>query len=103
MVANTLRELGGQVMVCEKALSAVAYLCRFSEENRNSVCLENCKGFGLVGVCELIVGALKRHGDEKKVVEAACDAIRCMCALESNRDRLGKFLLLLSAVFAELI
>ncbi len=76
-------------MVCEKALTAVAFLCRHSEENKQSVCLENCKGFGIAGVCELIVGAIKRHGDERKIVEAAADAMRCLCALSSNRERLG--------------
>lgn len=90
MIAYTLRELGGQVSVCEKALLAVAYLCRYSDENKSSVCLENCKGFGLHGVCELIVGAIKRHKAQAKILEVACDAIRSLCALESNRDRLGQ-------------
>lgn len=81
---------------------------------KTTVCLENAKGFGLAGVCELIVGqvhlslcihlihspilnnnipcscrAIKRHADEKRIIETACDAIRCMCSLESNRERLG--------------
>lgn len=49
LMSTTLAQLGGQVVVCEKALTAVAYLCRHSEENKSSVCLENCKGFGLAG------------------------------------------------------
>ncbi len=49
LMSTTLAQLGGQVVVCEKALSAVAYLCRYSEENKSSVCLENCKGFGMSG------------------------------------------------------
>lgn len=75
--------------VCEKTLSAVAYLCRYSDENKSSVCLENAKGLGTIGVCEQIIEILKRHNSDKKVVIAACDAIRCLCALESNRERLG--------------
>ena len=33
--------------------------------------------------------AIKHHPEEKRVIESACDAIRCLCSLESNRDRLG--------------
>eukprot|EP01038_Epipyxis_sp_PR26KG_P004281 gene4281-6066_t len=89
VVCQALLSLGGVHAICEKALIATAYLCRFSEENKSSVCLENAKDLGVSGACELIVGALKRHQQERKVIEAACDAIRSMCALESNRERFG--------------
>lgn len=88
-IDTALRQLGGQPAICEKALQTVAYLCRYSDEIKTSVCLENAKAFGTLGICELIVGAIKRHKDDKKVINAACDAIRCMCALESNRERFG--------------
>jgi hypothetical protein len=88
-IVNVLKELGGQPSVCEKALTCVAYLCRYSDENKTSSCLENCKGFGTAGVSELIVGAVKLHRDDKKILEAGCDAIRCLCALDSNRERFG--------------
>ena len=89
ILINVLKELGGQPTVCEKTLTCIAYLCRYSDENKTSSCLENAKGFGLSGVSELIVGAIKLHRDDKKVLEAACDAMRCLCGLESNRERLG--------------
>lgn len=76
-------------MVCEKALWCVAYLCRYSEEYKSSVCLENAKGFGVCGVADLISSAIKKHNGNKNVLSAACDAIRSICSLESNRDRLG--------------
>jgi len=88
-IASALRELGGHVSVCERALQAVAFLCRYSDEVKTSVCLENAKGLGMAGVCELIVGAIKRHPEDKRIIEGACDAIRCLCSLESNRERLG--------------
>ncbi len=88
-ISLLMRELGGHFAVCEKTLHCIAYLCRYSDENKTSVCLENCKSLGLSGVCELIVGAIKRHKGDKKILEVACDAIRCLCALESNRDRFG--------------
>lgn len=88
-IDSALRQMGGQAGVCEKVLQTIAYLCRYSDENKASVCLENAKAFGVLGVGELIVGAVKRHKDDKKVVMAACDAIRCMCCLESNRERFG--------------
>lgn len=75
--------------VCEKTLLTVAYLCRYSDENKASVCLENAKGLGTIGVCEQIVEVIKRHNNDKKVIIAACDAIRCLSSLESNRDRFG--------------
>ena len=65
-MASALRELGGKAIVCERILQAIAYLCRYSEENKASVCLENAKGFGIAGVCELVVGAIKRHGEDKR-------------------------------------
>jgi hypothetical protein len=75
--------------VCEKALLVIAYLCRYSDENKSSVCLENAKVFGLSNTHELVINSIKRHKDDKRVVAAACDAIRSMCQLESNRHRFG--------------
>jgi hypothetical protein len=89
LLAQCLRDLGGHPVVCERTLHLIAYLCRYSEENKHSICLENCKGFGLSMVCDFIVGACKRHNEEKRVLEAACDAIRSMCALDSNQERFG--------------
>lgn len=89
VITNVLKELGGQALVAEKALTAVAYLCRYSDENKASTCLENAKGFGLCGISDFVVGAIKLHKDNKSVFEAACDAVRSLCALESNRERLG--------------
>eukprot|EP01039_Chlorochromonas_danica_P002530 gene2530-2771_t len=88
-LAVVLRELGGHVVVCEKALWCAAYLCRYSEEYKSSVCLENAKGLGVCNVSELIVTAVKKHNGDKNILAAACDAIRSLCALESNRERLG--------------
>jgi hypothetical protein len=90
MIYNVLNELGGQANVCERALLAVAFLCRYSDENKNSVCLENAKQFGLLQISDLIVGAIKRHNDNKNIMIASCDAVRCLSLLESNRDRLGQ-------------
>jgi hypothetical protein len=89
IIVNCLKEMGGQAAVCEKALTCIAYLCRYSDENKSSSCLENAKAFGVLGISELICGALKLHKNDKKILEAALDAVRSLCALESNRERLG--------------
>jgi hypothetical protein len=89
IIVNCLKDMGGQANVCEKALTCIAYLCRYSDENKSSSCLENAKAFGVLGIAELICGAIKLHKNDKKILEAALDAIRSLCALESNRERLG--------------
>lgn len=90
-IDSVLRQLGGQPDVCEKAFTAIAYLCRYSDDNKLSVCLENAKAFAMLGICEMVIGGIKRHANDpmnhKKVMIAACDAIRCLCSLESNRER----------------
>lgn len=88
-IVSVMRQLGGHAGVCEKALGCVAYLCRYSEEYKQSVCLENAKAFGLCGISDLIVSAIKQHNNSKNVLSAACDAVRSICSLASNRDRLG--------------
>lgn len=89
VVIDTIKELGGSASVCEQSLTVIALLCRHSDENKASVNYENAKALGLVAACECVSAALVKHVEDPKVVEAAMDAIRCLCCLESNQARFG--------------
>jgi hypothetical protein len=89
VITSTIKELGGSSSVCEQAMVVIALLCRHSDENKASVNYENAKVLGLVAACECVGAALVKHVEDPKVVEAAMDAIRCLCCLESNQARFG--------------
>jgi len=88
-VTAALRDLGASSPVCEKALIAIAYLCRCSEDNKGSISYENAKAFRLAGACEFIVAALLKYSEDITIVEFALDAIRSMSCLELNRTQFG--------------
>ena len=48
-----------------------------------------CLYTGVNGAAEAISAALLKHANDTRVLVAACDAIRCMCLLVSNRVRFG--------------
>ena len=70
-------------------LQLVALLCRHSDDNKAAVSLENCKAFGDANFAVAVAESLVKHMMDFKVLEAACDAIRGLCVLPSNRVRLG--------------
>jgi hypothetical protein len=92
VLCQCLQKMGRHAEICARALHCIAFLVRHSDENKSSVCLENAKALGLHGICELIVGAVIFHKAEQHILRVACDAIRCLSALESNRERFGSAL-----------
>lgn len=89
VVVDALIQFNESQSICEKAMQTCALLCRYSDENKSSVCLENAKALGTNGAADAIAAALLKHVNDNRVLMAACDAIRCMCLLDSNRVRFG--------------
>ena len=61
--------------MASEACQAIALLCRCGDD-KGSTSYENCKALGLSGASEVLVTAFKKHADDARLVEAACDAIR---------------------------
>lgn len=89
LIVDCMRHMSHSIKVLEKAMTVIALLCRHSEENKMSVSLENAKALGLAGAGSVIASTLKEYSMETRVYPPACDAIRSLCLLESNRTRLG--------------
>ena len=85
-VMSALHAYIGNTEVCERACRCIALLCRCGED-KGTTNYEFCKAFGLSNASDAIVTAVKKHADNEKLVEAACDAVRSMCNLESNKQR----------------
>ena len=83
---TAMNALIGNTEVCERACRCIALFCRCSDD-KGTTNYEFCKAFGLSGACETIVLAVKKHADNAALVQSACDAIRSMCQLESNKQR----------------
>ena len=47
VVVEALVQFNASYAICEKAMQTCALLCRYSDENKSSVCLENAKALGL--------------------------------------------------------
>lgn len=89
VVLDALRKLSGSTGVATEACRVMALLCRCGDD-KGSTSYENCKALGLSNASEAVVTAFKKHADDGRLVESACDAIRSLCCLESNKERLGE-------------
>jgi hypothetical protein len=84
-----LNEMSDKPVICEKSLIVTSLLCRHNDELKSSVCLDNVKSFGSSGAIEAIYALIQKHGNDHKVMEATCDAVRCLSYMEHNRMIMG--------------
>lgn len=89
VIVETLLEFNASTSVCEKVLKTMALMCRPHDDNKASASLENAKAFGIADGAAAIAKTLLKHVNESTVLETACDAVRSMCVLPSNRTRFG--------------
>lgn len=70
-------------------IQAIALLCRYSDDKKTAVSIENAHALGTVGIPTALAAALIKHANEPRLLTMACDAVRGLCILPGNRDRLG--------------
>ena len=85
-VLSAMNAFIGNTEACESACRCIALLCRCSDD-KGSTNYEFCKEFGLRGASDAITNGFKKHSEHGGLVKEACDAIRSMCNLNSNKQR----------------
>lgn len=76
----------------ERALLVLALLCRQNDEVKlkASMSLESIKVLAETGACDKVIAALQKHATDANVIMAACDVIRCLSMIETNKVRIGE-------------